>query len=136
MTGAPRAAYDYPPALPQTNLTAPVPRLIRAVLNREMVLGTTSALYVWEWPHYPQYYVPLVDVDPGTLVDEQHEEHLSRGTAHRYGLRVGEVSRPGALRAYGDDASFGLAGYARLEWAALDAWYEEEEQVFVHPRDP
>jgi uncharacterized protein (DUF427 family) len=24
----------------------------------------------------------------------------------------------------------------RFEWAALDAWFEEDEQVFVHPRDP
>jgi uncharacterized protein (DUF427 family) len=24
----------------------------------------------------------------------------------------------------------------RLEWDALDAWYEEDEQVFVHPRNP
>jgi uncharacterized protein (DUF427 family) len=25
---------------------------------------------------------------------------------------------------------------ARFDWAALDAWYEEDEQVFVHPRNP
>jgi uncharacterized protein (DUF427 family) len=25
---------------------------------------------------------------------------------------------------------------ARFEWDALDAWYEEDEQVFVHPRNP
>ena len=24
----------------------------------------------------------------------------------------------------------------RFEWSALDAWFEEDEQVFVHPRDP
>jgi hypothetical protein len=49
---------------------------------------------------------------------------------------VGEVSRPAALRLYGSGARFGLAGRARFEWNALDAWYEEDEQVFVHPRDP
>lgn len=27
-------------------------------------------------------------------------------------------------------------GYVRLPWAAVDAWYEEEEQVFMHPRNP
>lgn len=25
---------------------------------------------------------------------------------------------------------------ARFEWDALDAWFEEDEQVLVHPRDP
>lgn len=127
---------DYPPSLPEVNQTAPNPRRIRAVLNGRVVLDTTSALYVWEWEHYPQYYIPVTDVDAAVLVDEQHEQKLSRGTARRYGLAVGEVSRPSALRLYGSDARFGLAGHARFEWNALDAWYEEDEQVFVHPRDP
>ena len=29
-----------------------------------------------------------------------------------------------------------LGGTVRFEWAALDAWFEEDEQVFVHPRSP
>lgn len=29
-----------------------------------------------------------------------------------------------------------LADTVRFEWSALDRWYEEDEQVFVHPRDP
>jgi len=37
------------------------------------------------------------------LVDEQHEQKLSRGTARRYSLQVGDVTRPAALRVYGDD---------------------------------
>jgi uncharacterized protein (DUF427 family) len=40
----------------------PVPRRIRAFLGGETVLDTTRALYVWEWPYYPQYYIPLPDV--------------------------------------------------------------------------
>ena len=127
---------DYPRPLPTVNQTASVPRRIRAMLNRKIVADTTSALYVWEWNRYPQYYIPIRDVDPTALVDEHHEQRLSRGTARRYGLAVGAVSRPAALRVYGEDADLGLAGYARFEWAAIDAWYEEDEQVFVHPRDP
>ena len=41
------------------------------------------------------------------------------------------------MRVYGDDATVeGLADRARFEWDSLDAWFEEDEQVFVHPRDP
>ena len=29
-----------------------------------------------------------------------------------------------------------LAGLAGFPWDALDAWYEEDERIFVHPRDP
>jgi uncharacterized protein (DUF427 family) len=25
-------------------------------------VDTTSALYVWEWSHYPQYYIPVDDM--------------------------------------------------------------------------
>src|SRR5262249_9212188 len=28
------------------------------------------------------------------------------------------------------------AGTVRFDWDALDAWYEEDEQIFVHPRSP
>jgi uncharacterized protein (DUF427 family) len=127
---------DYPASIAQVNQIQPVPRRIRAVLSAQLVLDTASALYVWEWPHYPQYYIPIADVDPEVLVDEQHDQKLSRGTARRHGLRVGDTARPGALRVYGEDAIDGLPGMARFEWDALDAWYEEDEQVFVHPRDP
>ena len=27
-------------------------------------------------------------------------------------------------------------GYVRVEWDAVDSWYEEEEEVFAHPRNP
>jgi uncharacterized protein (DUF427 family) len=128
---------DYPLTLPPVNHTAPVPRRIRAILAGQTVLDTMSALYVWEWSHYPQYYIPLADIDPAMLVDEQHEQKLSRGTARRYSLQVGDVTRSAALRVYGDDAVVeGLAGRARFEWDSLDAWFEEDEQVFVHARDP
>jgi len=30
-------------------------------------VDTTSALYVWEWSHYPQYYIPVDDIDPAVL---------------------------------------------------------------------
>lgn len=126
----------YPPSIAPVNHMAPVPRRIRAVLGGEVVLDTTSALYVWEWPHFPQYYIPIADVKPSVLVDEHHEQKLSRGTARRHGLVVGETRRPGALRVYTDDALDGLARMARFEWDALDAWYEEDEPVFVHPRNP
>src|SRR5580658_9722547 len=95
---APRAwltvqVNSYPKTLTPTGHVAPVPRRIRAMLGGEVVLDTTAALYVWEWPNYPQYYIPVADVKPGVLVDEQHVQKLRRGTARRHGLRAGDISR-------------------------------------------
>lgn len=127
---------DHPPWISAVNQMAPVPRRIRAVVAGRTILDTTGARYVWEHPRYPQYYIPVADIDPAVLVDEDHQQKLSRGTARRFGLQVEDVSRSHALRVYGDDAITGVAGMARLEWDAVDAWYEEDERVFVHPRDP
>ena len=127
---------DYPQMSAVVDRVEPVPRRIRAMLGGEVILDTTRALYVWEWPNYPQYYVPIADVNTDYLVDEQHPQHLKRGSAQRYGLLVGDINRPKAARVYTESSVEGLVGTARFEWAALDSWFEEDEEVFVHPRNP
>jgi uncharacterized protein (DUF427 family) len=104
----------HPLAQAPVNHTAPVQRRIRAVLDGRIVVDMTSALHVREWPDCPQYYIPADDIDPAVLVDEQHGQKLSRGTARRHALQVGEIARAAALLIYGDDATLeGLAGRAR-----------------------
>jgi uncharacterized protein (DUF427 family) len=114
----------------------PAPRRIRGVLANRTVFDTTAALYVWEWPNYPQYYIPLDDVDRDLLVDEQHRQKLRAGTSYRYGLQVGDTNRPGAVRFHRNDADKRIVDTARFDWAALDSWFEEDEEIFVHPRNP
>ncbi|HVV24387.1 MAG TPA: DUF427 domain-containing protein [Pseudonocardiaceae bacterium] len=128
--------HDYPQAIVPVDHIEPVPRRIRAMLGGECVLDTTRALYVWEWPPYPQYYVPLADVRKDVLVDEDHVQRLKRGTARRHGVSAGGVTRSGVARVFGDDALEGLADTVRFDWAAMDEWYEEDERIFVHPRSP
>src|SRR5580692_10040480 len=118
------------------NHVEPAPRRIRAYLGTEKVLDTTRALYVWEWPYYPQYYIPLADVREGVLEDEGHTQATRRGPAALHALRVGEQRRPRAAHVHRESPVEGLAGTVRLDWDALDAWFEEDEQVFVHPRSP
>ncbi|MFF5175212.1 DUF427 domain-containing protein [Micromonospora sp. NPDC000089] len=127
---------DYPKAITRVGHVEPVPRRVRAVLAGEPVLDTTDARYVWEWPYYPQYYVPLADVRRELLVDEGRTEPSDRGTARLHGLRVGPTDRPSCARVYGADAAAGLADTVRFDWSALDGWFEEDEEVFVHPRNP
>ena len=63
-------------------------------------------------------------------------DQLTLGSARRHALNVGDVARPGAAHVYTTGGATGLDGMVRLEWAALDAWFEEDEEVFVHPRNP
>jgi uncharacterized protein (DUF427 family) len=127
---------DYPSFLSETNQVEPVPRRIRAVLAGETVVDTTDARYVWEWTGFPQYYIPLADIRAGVLVDEDGTEETPRGDVKIFGVRVGEVHRPKAAKVLGAAKVDGLDDTVRFEWSAFDAWYEEDEQVFVHPRNP
>ena len=127
---------DYPAMIVPVNHVEPVPRRIRAFLGGEQVLDTSRALYVWELPYYPQYYIPVADVRRDLLAGEGHSQQTRRGAAQVHDLQAGQVRRPGAARLYADSPIDGLSGTVHFEWGALDAWFEEDEQVFVHPRSP
>lgn len=51
------------------------------------------------------------------------------GTLPHYGFPPGDVE-PG----FGDPDRH-AEGYVRVDWADTDQWFEEDEEVFVHPRD-
>jgi uncharacterized protein (DUF427 family) len=125
--------HDYPRSITPVGHVEPVPRRVRAQLRGQWVLDTTAARYAWEWANYPQFYVPLDDVADGVLVDEGIGEDRPLGPARRHGLRVGDAVRTAAAWMPVDGE---LTGTIRFDWAALDAWFEEDEQVFVHPRSP
>ena len=127
---------DYPASIVPVGHVEPVPRRIRAFLAGKKVLDTTRARYVWERPHYPQYYVPLDDVRRELLFPERPAHPNKLGTAELHGLHVGEVERSHAARLFTESRLKGVSGTVRFDWKALDAWYEEDEQVFVHPRSP
>ncbi len=126
----------YPQMIVQADHIAPAPRRVRAALGGQVILDTVHAIYLWEVPYYPQYYIPVADVAKDVLIDEDREEKLSRGTVRRHGLRVGDLHRPGAALVYTADALPGLEGMVRFEWDAADAWYEEDEPLLSHPRSP
>ena len=126
---------NFPPSLTALNHTAPVPRRIRGTKGGETLVDTTRALYVWEWPHYPHYYVPRADVNIEAFV-EGDAITTPQGKARHLALKDGAVERRPAARVITASAIAGLADTVRIEWSALDHWFEEDEEVFVHPRSP
>jgi uncharacterized protein (DUF427 family) len=129
-------AEEYPKHPTGPGHVAPSPRRVRGYVGDQLVFDTVRASYVWEIPPYPQYYIPVVDIAPGILGDENDAKQTRHGLARQHGLRVGEVHRPGSVLVFDSDATDGLADTARFDWAAVDAWFEEDEQIFVHPRNP
>ena len=49
---------DYPQAITPVDHVERVPRRVRAEFGGQVVLDTTRAIYLWEWPFYPQYLDP------------------------------------------------------------------------------
>lgn len=79
---------------------------IRAFLAGREVVDSVDVQLVWEKRDYPQYWLPIDDVAMGEL--PPHVRALARFDGR----------------------------LVRLPWDAMDAWFEEDEEVFVHARDP
>ncbi len=127
---------DYPKMVTRLNHIEPVPRRIRAAQGDRVVLDTVSAHYVWEWANYPQFYLPRLDVDPDLLVTDGRTEETSRGTVQWFWLASTGIDGDPAARLVVESEHPLLIDTLRFEWDALDHWFEEDEEVFVHPRNP
>ncbi len=83
------------------------PKRVRAVRGGVVVVDSAAPRLVWE-RQYPTYYFPVAQV------------------------RV-DLVPPGALHVPDEPE---LAGLVRVAWDAVDDWFEEDEPVYVHARDP
>ena len=90
------------------------PKRVRVYAGGQLVADSKSPVLVWEKPYYPTYYLPAEDVLATITADGD--------------VVVGDVTVPGAARRDGD--------LVRLEFSAMDEWLEEDEPIYVHPRDP
>ncbi|MGH3116398.1 MAG: DUF427 domain-containing protein [Actinomycetes bacterium] len=110
---------------------------VRVMFGGEVVADTRRVRLVWEKPYYPTYYFPDQDVQADVLVATGATDHSpSRGDAELHTVRVGDRQAESAAAWYRRSPIDELKGTIRLRWEAMDAWFEEDEEVFVHPRDP
>jgi uncharacterized protein (DUF427 family) len=109
---------------------------VRAYLAGQLVADTIRPLLVWEAPYYPTYYVPRADVR-AELIDTGEARHSpSRGDATLMDVKVPGRTASHAAMVYGDSPIEALRDAVRLDWRSMDEWLEEDEPVYVHPRDP
>ncbi len=133
-TASERPVTDYPHSAAARGRIEPAPRRVRGFVDDQLVFDTTTARYVWEVPYYPQYYIPLADVRPGFLHDEDHPQRVQFGASRMFTVAGERQRHTSAARVF--DAGEGpVAGLVRFEWAAL-TWFEEDEPIYGHPRNP
>ena len=108
---------------------------VRAMLGGEIVVDSLKPLLVWEVPYYPTYYFPAEDVQTDLLVETgETRRSPSRGEATQYVVKAGNGE--GAAYAFLEPEIKELEGHYAFVWKTLDHWFEEDEEVYVHPRDP
>lgn len=127
---------DFPAHAVEINRVEPVPRRIRAYAGGQAVVDTTHARYVFENPYIPQFYIPVTDVKDGFLRRTGNRQDTDRGTAEDCTLVIDGEQRAHAATWYLDDTIAGVKDTIHFDWDALDSWFEEDEEVFVHPRSP
>ncbi len=115
------------------------PRRVRVVLGSETVADTKRAKLLHETGHLPVYYFPEEDIRMDLLEESEHTTSCPfKGDASYWSVRVGDRVSENAVWSYPEpvDSAPPLAGYLAFYWDKMDHWYEEDEEVFVHPRDP
>jgi uncharacterized protein (DUF427 family) len=123
---------------------------VRAYLDGALVADTVRPYLVWEIPYYPVYYIPAEDVRAELVPTGKTERSPSRGDAELFDVVVrdatqgadgekgkdGDKSAPAAARRHTDSPIEALRGLIRLDFDAMTEWFEEDEPIYVHPRDP
>ncbi|WP_040784485.1 DUF427 domain-containing protein [Rhodococcus ruber] len=141
-----RSAVRRRPPPSDGYLYEPSERRIRGTWAGHTVIDTVRALLVWPPGHpVPFYLFPRDDVrtdllSPALVPGDRND------VGQWFDLTDGETRSPAA--AFGLDVA-GLEEYVGFEWfghqrpgiqhpggPGIQHWYEEDTEIFVHPRDP
>ncbi|KAF7327638.1 hypothetical protein MKEN_00343100 [Mycena kentingensis (nom. inval.)] len=107
------------------------PKRIRVLFNGIFIVDTQQAKLVWENKYYPSYFFPY---------DALSLEHVELSQEHtdgdRYDLVVNGKRAAGAVTVYSQPSHKHLQGLVKVNFSDADAWFEEDDEIFVHPKDP
>jgi uncharacterized protein (DUF427 family) len=120
-------------------LFTPFPRRVRATFAGETIVDTDAGMLLHESNLLPVLYVPRADVAMERLVPNERHTHCPfKGDASYWDVVVGDQIAEGAVWAYPEpiEESAYLADYVAIWWERMDHWYDEDEEVFGHLRDP
>jgi uncharacterized protein (DUF427 family) len=114
------------------------PKWVRVRFGNEYVADSKRA-YLLIPGGIPFYYFPKEDVRMGFLEPNTHHEHSDfLGDAIYWNVKAnGKVAENAAWSYPGPVSdSLDLSGFIAFNWDKMDGWFEEAEEVFVHPHDP
>ena len=117
----------------------PSPRWVRVMLNGQVIADSKRMRLLYEPGYLPVYYFPKQDVRMEYLIQTEHHEHSRLiGDAAYWSVKVGVKQANHAAWTYLQPMPHAapLKDYIAFDWDQMDAWFEEDEEVYVHARDP
>lgn len=114
-------------------------RRVRVFFGGDVVADSKRVLLVWEERRLPVYYFPIEDVRMDLLRPARNTaDGIKDAEKLRWDVEAGGRKAENAAWGYRepDDERAALRGHIAFYWSRMDAWYEEDDEVFVHPRDP
>jgi len=136
----PAGRFNFEPPAPGSALyLEPTPKRVRVVVAGETIADSRRTMVLQESGHQPVYYFPPEDVREDVLEpSERHTRCPKKGEASYYTIRVGDRVLDSAAWCYPDpiDEAPPIKDLIAFYWNRMDSWLEEDEEVFVHPRDP
>jgi uncharacterized protein (DUF427 family) len=110
---------------------------VRVYLGGDSIADSIHTKLVWEVPHYPAYYFPVADVRMPRLAANDHAgQPSSRGIPRYFDARSRDRVVANAAWHYPQSLVHEIRDHVRFDWEQMDAWFEEEDEVFVHAHDP
>ena len=134
----------------ENKLVGPVPKVIsvrieptakrvRAFAGGIAIADSCRVMMMFESARLPVYYFPAEDVLTDLLVaTTKVVRSAAKGDATYYSIVVDGKTIENAAWRYLDPPA-GCPEVAHLiafHWRLMDAWFEEDDEVFVHARDP
>jgi uncharacterized protein (DUF427 family) len=115
----------------------PAQRRVRVMFGGVTIADSRKVLLALESKRLATYYFPAGDVRVDLFVATSFKSnHPGKGEASFYSIKVSDLTAEKAAWRYLQPERADLKDYVAFYWDKMDAWFEEDDEVFVHPRDP
>ncbi len=120
----------------KSELWVPCPKRVRVFFDGKIIADSRRVMLLRQFPI--RYFFPREDVNMDWLEPSEQSHTRKLGKTRNWTVKVEDRKAEGAAWQYIDPPSNGhdVEGYVTFDWDSMDEWYEEDEPITVHPRDP
>jgi uncharacterized protein (DUF427 family) len=107
---------------------------MRALFAGQTLLDSRRGVLLHQTRGFPTHYFPLNDLRPDLVIAHENVPGKPATWSAMVGDSVAERAVTASPRTASDEEL--LPGFVTIDYAAMDRWFEEDEPVYAHPRDP